>query len=1235
MATKHDMQGSLGEHYSLIRQPRKTLSVALLFALGTMSFGQATAENGCAANFAPSGVNLVPSGSFATIPGGGYPIAPGADLGGWAAEVPFNGTGYAPDTTVSIVTGDFSYTAFVTQAAFAGDAENGVPGEANWLYSNGNDQPTSREIWESEASGLEAGKDYILFAYYTNTLALGLDAYADPIIDFKVDGVSVGSATVPAEITEDIWTRFEYSFTADADTVSLAVADDLVGEISGDDLGVAAINLQACEPIFAGPAITASVNDVSVTEVLFPDTFEQGTSPEQVVTLGNSGDQPVLISDLVISGADADQFAVTASTCDAEIPVSESCAVTMTFSPSVQGVKSADLVIASNAVPASQSVALTGVGLALTGPVIGTDADGLAFPETIIGTSAATQTVVVTNSGDLALNISQIALGGIDPAEFELTESTCDTAVPAGETCEISVAFTPSVVGSKVASLEITSDSTPELLSLSLSGVGAIAPYGDISFEDDMLVTGLSFGELLVDTVSDPRSILVTNAGGGDLAITQVTSSSDQFLLDSAGCTDVPLAAGASCEIPVTFAPTERGPLTGVVSLISDDPDESPISVAVTGTGLFIDTDSDQDGLSDETEVLAGTDPLNPDTDGDGIPDGVEDSNKNGKVDSVNGVLLETDPTLLDTDGDKIDDGKEDANHDGEVAKTADGDFIETDPRVADTDGDGIDDGVEDANQNTKVDVVGGLRTETDPRIKDTDGDGIEDGIEDENQNGVVDLTESGALLETDPRIADTDGDGLDDGVEDANQNGLLEPGESDPRVKAAVLPETVGPVITDRDGGVGGGAFGLPFLSLLAAGAWCRRKKMAAGFACAIGAAALVAGPVQAKQGQLYLGAGFGQSFLEPDPDTNNSGFTLEDDKSIGGKVFLGYDLTDFWSLEGFYADLGAARLKSATREGDLDYKAYGLESIFYLPGSKPGFSGLLKLGYGHLDTKSPDELIPFVDAEAAQLFGGLGLEYQFGKGISLRGEYQVFDTDAHLASLNVLKRFGGEKKKEPVDSDGDGVFDPEDKCPGTLPDTAVDATGCPIDTDGDGVFDAKDECPDTEPGVRVDVKGCAFVVAVEVDSDSDGVLDGSDRCPSTPAGTEVDQFGCARQTYQEIVAEKFNGVLEGVNFLTNSDRLTGEAKSILNGVAQELMDFPDVHVLIVGHTDNVGRPGYNKELSLKRAKSVARYLVARGVEAGRMRYAGKGEEQPIAANSTAAGRAKNRRVEFIVEKY
>ena len=186
--------------------------------------------------------------------------------------------------------------------------------------------------------------------------------------------------------------------------------------------------------------------------------------------------------------------------------------------------------------------------------------------------------------------------------------------------------------------------------------------------------------------------------------------------------------------------------------------------------------DTDCDGISDADEFSIiypngqRTDPGNPDTDGDGIPDGIEIGRTSAVPGSGCPPIADADPTTTtspvhaDTDGDGIPDGIEDFNRDGRL------DPDESDPRRPDTDGDGLPDAVEDANRN-------GIRDpgETHPNRRDTDGDGIGDGVEDRNRNGMRDMDE------TDPRLADSDGDMLDDGVEDANRNGIREPFETDP----------------------------------------------------------------------------------------------------------------------------------------------------------------------------------------------------------------------------------------------------------------------------------------------------------------------------------------------------------------------------------------------------------------------------------------------------------------------
>jgi OOP family OmpA-OmpF porin len=201
------------------------------------------------------------------------------------------------------------------------------------------------------------------------------------------------------------------------------------------------------------------------------------------------------------------------------------------------------------------------------------------------------------------------------------------------------------------------------------------------------------------------------------------------------------------------------------------------------------------------------------------------------------------------------------------------------------------------------------------------------------------------------------------------------------------------------------------------------------------------------------------------------------------------------------------------------------------------------------------------------------------------------------------------------PLDSDGDGVLDQDDRCPDTPKGVKVDATGCPVplDSDGDGVLDQNDRCPDTPKGVKVDATGCPL------DSDGDGVLDQDDRCPDTPKGVKVDAAGCP-----------ITIILEGVNFATNSDQLTPEAKTALDLVAGSLVARSDVRIEIAGYTDNQGSRAYNLRLSQKRAESVRNYLISKGVPAENIEAKSYGPDQPIASNDTPEGRARNRRVEM-----
>jgi outer membrane protein OmpA-like peptidoglycan-associated protein len=118
------------------------------------------------------------------------------------------------------------------------------------------------------------------------------------------------------------------------------------------------------------------------------------------------------------------------------------------------------------------------------------------------------------------------------------------------------------------------------------------------------------------------------------------------------------------------------------------------------------------------------------------------------------------------------------------------------------------------------------------------------------------------------------------------------------------------------------------------------------------------------------------------------------------------------------------------------------------------------------------------------------------------------------------------------------------------------------------------------------------------------------------------------------KVVVEKGKlRTLEKVFFATARDNVLPQSQSILDQVADVLTSNPDIKKLrIEAHTDGAGKPGYNKDLSQRRARWVREYLVQKGIAPERLDSAGFGMEKPIDTNDTAEGRANNRRVEFVV---
>ncbi|QHS60230.1 OmpA family protein [Chitinophaga agri] len=180
-------------------------------------------------------------------------------------------------------------------------------------------------------------------------------------------------------------------------------------------------------------------------------------------------------------------------------------------------------------------------------------------------------------------------------------------------------------------------------------------------------------------------------------------------------------------------------------------------------------------------------------------------------------------------------------------------------------------------------------------------------------------------------------------------------------------------------------------------------------------------------------------------------------------------------------------------------------------------------------------------------------------------------------------------------------------------------------------------------EASRAANVRLTADVDKLIADADGDGVSDYFDKCPGTMAGAKVDGSGCdlpkdttpkqiiTKVTITEDDRRLIKDAIQNLEFEFAKSSLKPSSYPTLNKVA-EMLRTKGFSLKLGGHTDNVGSATRNMALSKDRAEAVKQYLVEQGVNASKIEAVGYGANQPIASNKTAAGRQKNRRVEFTI---
>ena len=308
----------------------------------------------------------------------------------------------------------------------------------------------------------------------------------------------------------------------------------------------------------------------------YADTRPGSTSAAQTFTVSKTQAWlPLYI--FAVRVIDSTDFDLTNDNCSGNtLDGSETCTFDVAFSPSQTGHFSSNVVILSLSREIYDSSDISGKGVM---PAVTLSQTSIDFGDKIIGSASAPHAVILKNSGTAALAITDISADG----EFNATD-TCGTTVDVGAECELDITFFPVTLGDKSGTVTITDDASDSPQTIALSGTGIAPGSADVSLS----TTKLSFSAQLVGTTSAAKTVTLTSDGTINLVITSITPSGD--FAETHTCAG-PLAPGSSCDISVTFTPTDAGTRTGTVT-IADNATDTPQTVTLEGMGVTVDAPS-------------------------------------------------------------------------------------------------------------------------------------------------------------------------------------------------------------------------------------------------------------------------------------------------------------------------------------------------------------------------------------------------------------------------------------------------------------------------------------------------------------------------------------------------------------------------------------------------------------------------------------------------------------------
>jgi hypothetical protein len=330
------------------------------------------------------------------------------------------------------------------------------------------------------------------------------------------------------------------------------------------------------QPAYGGneDAFVAKVGIVLLwpTSLAFGKETVAVTSQPQQVAFTNSGTSTLTISSITITGANAGDFGEK-NNCGSSLPAGGNCTISVTFTPTARGSRSASITISDSADGSPQTVPLSGTG---TQGMVSLSPPNLDFGNQTVSLTSAPLNSTLTNTGDGALTITSIKVTGTNSSDFVQTNN-CPSSLPPNSNCNIGVTFTPSTTGNRNAAVSISDNAPGSPQQLPLTGVGVLPA---VTFSP----ARLTFPVQVIFTTSKTRPVTLTNTGHGILLISKISVIGPFSQTNNCPSS---VAPGAHCTIQVKFHSRNKGVQHGFVR-VTDNAPGSPQEVPLTGTGTYV-----------------------------------------------------------------------------------------------------------------------------------------------------------------------------------------------------------------------------------------------------------------------------------------------------------------------------------------------------------------------------------------------------------------------------------------------------------------------------------------------------------------------------------------------------------------------------------------------------------------------------------------------------------------------